>query len=254
MPFTFSHPALMLPLLNKRSKLFSATGLVIGSIIPDFESFITLNEYKWHSHTWSGAFWFDLPLALLASFIFHYIVRNSLIQNLPDDLGNKFIRVTTFEWFTYFRKHFFVVITSMLIGILSHLLWDAFTHLNLKFPDSRASAIYVHNTRLYMILQYTNSAIGLLIVGWYIWRLPILSVSKPGHSKNVFYIGEKMSAANKKGIYWTILSAIATAAIALDIHFSPGYITGILLIEIFISAVLLALILTPLLQKAIGSR
>jgi len=36
MPFTFSHPAIVLPLTKARLKL-SATGLIVGSTIPDFE-------------------------------------------------------------------------------------------------------------------------------------------------------------------------------------------------------------------------
>ena len=75
MPFTFSHPAIVLPLLNRNKSriLFSSTGLVIGSIIPDFESFIRFDQHKQYSHTWLGIFWFDLPLAILFSFIFSSI-------------------------------------------------------------------------------------------------------------------------------------------------------------------------------------
>lgn len=253
MPFTFSHPALILPLLHKRKKLFSATGLVIGSLIPDFESFITLNEHKWHSHRWTGAFWYDLPLALIAAFIFHGIVRNPLIKNLPDFISNKFVRSLGFSWLSYFRRHFLVVLTSMIIGILSHLLWDAVTHLNFVFPDSRASEIYFHKVRLYMILQYASSVAGLVIVAWYILALPTLSVSKRKHSKNVFYIGEDIKGPSKSP-YWIILSVVTMAAIAVDVRFLRSRPTAILLIEIFISGGLLGLILTPLLLKAIRFR
>lgn len=37
MPFTFSHPAIILPLSYLPKKWFSLTGLIIGSLIPDFE-------------------------------------------------------------------------------------------------------------------------------------------------------------------------------------------------------------------------
>ena len=40
MPFTFSHPAAVLPLRLLPRHWFSLTGLVIGSMVPDFEYFL----------------------------------------------------------------------------------------------------------------------------------------------------------------------------------------------------------------------
>jgi hypothetical protein len=79
MPFTFSHPAILIPLRVLPKNLFSITGLVIGSLIPDFEYFLRLKLKSDHSHTLSGIFWFDLPVSLFFCFIFHLIVRK---QNL----------------------------------------------------------------------------------------------------------------------------------------------------------------------------
>jgi len=44
MPFTFSHPAIVLPLATLRRQWISATGLIIGSITPDFEYFIRMKN------------------------------------------------------------------------------------------------------------------------------------------------------------------------------------------------------------------
>ncbi len=152
MPITFAHPAIVLPLLKKRYKLFSATGLVIGSIIPDFESFIRFNEHKHYSHTWLGMFWFDLPLAVIVAFIFHNVVRDPLISNLPPFLENKCRQFMGFRWNAYFRQHFVKIIISMLIGIALHLVWDAFTHLNLAYPDAEDSTILIGPFRLFKVL------------------------------------------------------------------------------------------------------
>jgi hypothetical protein len=51
MPFTFSHPALILPLTRLPKRWVSATGLVIGSIVPDFEKFLKMNDGNTYSHT-----------------------------------------------------------------------------------------------------------------------------------------------------------------------------------------------------------
>lgn len=71
MPFTFSHPAIILPLTSSKRQWFSATGLVIGSMTPDFEYFIRMKVQSDFSHTLPGLLWFDLPLGLLLSFIYN---------------------------------------------------------------------------------------------------------------------------------------------------------------------------------------
>lgn len=143
---------------------------------PDFESFIRFGEDKIYSHRWLGALWFDLPLGLAVTFIFHIIVRDSLIVNLPRRMRQKFEFGRKFNWLAYFESHFLIVITSLLIGIFSHLLWDAFTHLNLSFPDSQRSRIMLGNHRIYILLQYITSLIGLIIVSVYCYRLPATKV------------------------------------------------------------------------------
>ena len=68
MPFTLAHPAIVLPLAAKKLRM-SATGLVIGSMVPDFEYFIRMRTESKYSHTLAGLFWFDLPLGLLLCFV-----------------------------------------------------------------------------------------------------------------------------------------------------------------------------------------
>src|ERR1700693_4633907 len=122
MPFTFSHPAIVLPLTLKKIRL-SATGLIIGSMTPDFEYFIRMRNVSKYSHTYAGLFWFDLPLALLLCFIYHTIVRNSLFDNLPIFLKERFIIYKNFQWENYFQKNWKVVCISILIGAASHIVW-----------------------------------------------------------------------------------------------------------------------------------
>ena len=49
MPFTFSHPAIVLPFSKK---WFSLTALVTGSIIPDFEYFFKMKGHSDYGHNW----------------------------------------------------------------------------------------------------------------------------------------------------------------------------------------------------------
>jgi len=235
MPFTFSHPAIVLPLLNNKKKIFSVTGLVIGSIVPDFEAFIFLSQHKPYSHSWPGIFWFDLPLAILFSFIFHWFVRDALIRNLPMALEDKFREYVGFNWLAFFRKHFVMVLFSMLLGIFSHLLWDAFTHLSISNPNSIDSDIHVGRIRLYKLLQYSNSLLGLILIWIFIMKIP-------GSKPETIHPAQRTDVG--KWRYWLWLSAITVAVSAIRIWYRGG-IDAIVFVYIIISGLLLGLILTP---------
>ncbi|MBB4803570.1 putative membrane protein [Flavobacterium nitrogenifigens] len=172
MPFTFSHPAIILPLRYLPKSWFSLTSLIIGSLIPDIEYFLRMKVKSNYSHTFTGIFWFDLPLALLLAFVFHNIIRNLLFQNLPSFMKTRILTYTDFNWNVYFKKNWHIVLISLLIGIISHLFWDSFTHKNGYFVNeinSFRNTIYIFSTEipLWKIAQHGSTFIGsiaLLIV------------------------------------------------------------------------------------------
>src|SRR5688500_12471491 len=81
MPFTLAHPAIVLPFVRQR--YLSGTALIAGSVAPDFEYFLKMREDDVHSHTVAGLFYFNLPLVFLLSIVFHIIVRDNFVGNLP---------------------------------------------------------------------------------------------------------------------------------------------------------------------------
>lgn len=178
MPFTFSHPALVLPLTFLPRHWFSLTGLVIGSLTPDFEYFIRMRIKSDYSHTIAGIFWFDLPLGLVLAFVFHNIIRNCLVDNMPIILKSRCFVFKQFDWNRYFIKNWFTVIISILIGALSHVFWDSFTHDDgyfvQWFPELKNSISLLRiQVPILKILQHTSSFIGILIIGSAIYKLPV---------------------------------------------------------------------------------
>ncbi len=249
MPFTFSHPAIIIPFLGKRRKIFSATGLIVGSIVPDFESFIRLNEHKIYGHTWPGMFWFDLPLGMIVAIIFHNIVRDPLIINLPDFLKNKFTRFTGFGWNTYTLKHFFVFVTSLMLGIFLHLVWDAFTHLNLVNPDAIDSPIYIGHVQLFKILQDADSVLGIVILVWYTAKIPPAEPAEIRQEKMIFAIRARETTISDKLKYWILVFVVAIAIVFLAVNFSTQQLTFVLAIDMVITGGLAALVVASLIQK-----
>ena len=235
MPFTFSHPAIVLPLTVLPKRWISSTGLIVGSMTPDFEYFLRMRIKSDFSHTLDGLFWFDLPLGLALTFIFHNIVRNSLLDNLPHFLKIRFSTFTTFNWNMHVRVHWYVVLFSLFLGSASHVLWDGFTHLSGYFFDSMpvltgSVDLLGQSIPGYKVLQHVSTVIGALVIALYVYWIPIDSLKK--------------NSINMK--YWTVF-AILTLIVLL-----VRFIGGIELADYGnvivsgISACLLSLILTPI--------
>lgn len=177
MPFTFSHPAIILPLKYLPKSWFSFTALIIGSLAPDFEYFIRMRVKSNYSHTISGIFWFDLPLVIILSFIFHNIIKNQLYKNLPYFIRNKAVVYIEFDWNNYFKKNWLIVLISGLIGITSHIFWDSFTHNHGYFVNQIA---FLRNIisfigieiPLWKIAQHTSSLVGGIFILILFSKLP----------------------------------------------------------------------------------
>lgn len=177
MPFTFSHSALVLPLSKIHSSWISMTALVAGSMVPDFEYFITLKNASFYAHTLAGLFWFDLPFGLLLTFLYHGLVRDPLTHNLPRFLNRRLTPFTDFDWNAHFRRYWPGVLLCILVGAASHLLLDDFTHEHGLFVKlipvlSEKPLIAGWHIPVYDLLQYAFSLLGGLVVIWVILRLP----------------------------------------------------------------------------------
>ncbi|MBS1631355.1 MAG: DUF4184 family protein [Bacteroidetes bacterium] len=238
MPFTFSHPAIVLPLTYLPKRWFSLTGLVIGSMTPDFEYFIRMKVESEYSHTLTGLLWFDLPLGILLCFIFQNIVRNNLFDNLPTFLKSRFVAFKQFNWNRHFKENWLIVIISILIGAASHLFWDSFTHSNGYFVQTipaltNTVVLLGRQVPILKILQHSSTLIGGLIIAYAIYKLPT--------ERNV------EERINPK--YWTTFFSIALTIILIRLF------TGLELkqfgsvIVTAISAALISLTLTPWLTK-----
>ncbi len=177
MPFTLSHPALILPLNLLPKKWVSLTGLIIGSIAPDLQSYFTTGAEKAHSHTWAGILWFCIPVGLLLSFIYHLVVREMLITHLPKFLQIKFIRYKDVQWVSLFRKTWPVIILSIIVGAASHLFWDSFSHFDGYFIRNNPSwqgnmNVFGRSTEIPFVIQYVNTVVGMLVIIYAILQVP----------------------------------------------------------------------------------
>jgi hypothetical protein len=199
MPFTFAHPAIVLPaacLPVRFQKFVCLTGLAAGAVAPDFEYFLRMDMKSVWSHTWSGLFFFDLPIGLALAFLFHNIVRGPLVASLPLFLESRFARAKDFRWNAYFKKRWVVVCVSVLVGSFSHILWDKFTHAGGFLPWP-----------YYKIGQYASGVMGLLVIVFFVLRM----------QKDLSYTSE--FNLKVKLTYWLIVSIVVIFVLAFRLSF-----------------------------------
>lgn len=216
MPFTFSHPAIVLPLALLPRRMYSITGLVAGSMMPDFEYFLRLRLNSYFSHTWPALFYFNLPLGLLLAYVFHRFVRDALIDNLPAYLQKHLLPYKGQDWSAYLRKHWAVAGSSLLLGAASHIIWDSFTHSEgyfvLMIPSLQQEILLGGVTfPYYRVVQHLSTLLGGMIV---------LSVIKlqPQYPKEDRY------ASMGKNTYWLVVLGMALLILLLrflsGLHYS----------------------------------
>jgi hypothetical protein len=233
MPFTFSHPAIILPLRYLPKKWFSLTGLVIGSLTPDFEYFLRMRVESRYSHTLYGIFWFDLPLAIVISFIFHTIIKNQLFNNLPENIRSRLLIYNNFNWNNYFKQSFLIVLISIVIGISSHIFWDSFTHrhgyfVNHIYKLKGSISIFNIPIPILKIAQHLSTFIGAVIILITLLKLPKYSITKTVIDKS----------------YWIALLTIIFIIITIRFLIGLNYREYGHIIVSVISAILLSLIIT----------
>jgi hypothetical protein len=121
-PFTLSHAAAALPF--RRARLVPSA-LVFGTFAPDIEYFLRLAPGGGFGHTIPGAFLFSLPMGLVALWLFHNYVKVPGTLLLSEPLQH---HLAPYLGPFRFAGRFLLIVASMLIGIFTHLVWDAFTH------------------------------------------------------------------------------------------------------------------------------
>lgn len=218
------------------------TGLIIGSLAPDFEKFIRMSAYDSFSHTWRSIFYFNLPLSLVLAFLFHIIVRDVMIDHLPEYFKKRLIKFRNFDWVSHFRNHYVVIILSIIVGTVSHIAWDAFTHIDGRvvrwLPFFKAYlSVGEFRIKVFAFLQLFTSVVGLLVVLYAYYQLPVLPVTRA------------KVGAGKKLRYWIAFTLVACAIAILRYVFGHhlSYLTNFIVVSI--SASMLSLVITSLLFK-----
>ena len=172
MPFTISHAAVAAP-LARRGLVLSA--VAVGSMAPDFEYFLRLSMQSRWGHSPTGVLTFCLPVSLLVLWLFHNFLKRPLIATLPTAHRARLAACAGPFAFGPWPR-FLRIVASILIGVVSHLFFDAWTHENGFMVEHcallRQSLLNWPSCPLpvYEALQAVLSAVMLLAIGVQYWR------------------------------------------------------------------------------------
>ena len=238
MPFTFAHPLYAAPLKLLKPKYVSLTGIILGSMSPDFEYFIMLEPYQSIGHTSIGLLLQAFPLSILFAFIFHFIIKTSVASHIPSlyNLDAKVQSIVRLHHWKLNNIHSWIVfLASVAAGFYSHVLLDAFTHQSGYFV-SRFIWLQAElaGIPVYKILQHSLSLIGLtaqaIIILVIINRVKVVSASINSSISETSY---SMKVKSKdKVLYWctVIVVMMLTMSGKLLLSTSTNYI-GMLVVS-----------------------
>jgi hypothetical protein len=161
-------------------------------MVPDFEFFFQMREVENIGHHWYGILLFDLPVAILCCFAFHNLLKQLLIINLPAVYRNKLMDVFEFNWNAYSAANKVKILWSLLVGILSHIAWDGFTHYDgffvLALPILQTSiSIMGKQIPTYFSMQVISSIVGMWMVYRNVAKLPSTATQSYTVKTNVYY-------------------------------------------------------------------
>jgi hypothetical protein len=207
MPFTLVHPAIVLPLKYLPRRWVSMTGLIVGSLMPDSESFIRMYAEKGITHSWRGFFYFGLPLGVVFSYVFHNVVKGPLIANLPSFLRKRFSHYSQVDWNKNFLNDWHIFLLSMIVGAASHFFWDSFSEPDEWFLNTFATLkgnIFIsgRSVEIPYLIQYINTAIGLVIITLFVAKMRPDKTKESGKGSVSFKI-------------WVILLAIGIYSVRI---------------------------------------
>jgi hypothetical protein len=142
----------------------------VGSVVPDVAYYLPVPGGSDTTHSVVGLLWIDLLLGIAL-----LVVGNSAIAPLlalaPDGWRARVPPPRLLARFATWRARV-VVLGSLLVGVATHLAWDAVTHTEgaavRHWPILRLSVVGPH--RLYNVIGYVSSLGGLLILGAVVLR------------------------------------------------------------------------------------
>jgi len=157
------------------------TALMIGSMAPDFGYFFAHDASRALTHSFASLPFFSLPAGLLVWLFYVVLLEKATITLLPDRWHTRFAHTDALTPSLILRA-----CIAILLGAVTHLLWDAFTHRETFVTDAWPALMGPTPgfswMPIYHLLHGLSSAVGLVIlIIWlrHLHRQPARSLIRP---------------------------------------------------------------------------
>lgn len=252
MPWTFSHLAAIIPIA--KTKRLPFLGLAIGSFSPDTLYYLGQPALASEFHSLKGIFIYCFPVGLLLAVLF-LLVRAQLVYLLPYKIREALNQTLTSS--SSLMIKFLCMSCAIVIGALTHVVWDSFTHesgyMVNEYEPLRAvvfSAIG-RDFKLFNLAQHISTVIGLLYIGlsYYKWinsepkQLP-KHLNFPEQYRKKVWLGI---------VFLSLIGSFGLTAMT----FNPSHITNVksaFLVQTIFNMTTLLLIITLLLAFVLYKR
>lgn len=211
MPWTFAHPAAVLPLRRLCPRYLSFPALIVGSIAPDIGYYVAGSDFATQAHSFEGIPWIGLPSGLLVLGLL-CLLRKPLCFVLPQPhraaLSPLLLAPVVFNVLTALK-----VTASLMLGATTHIVWDAFTHqrdligLHIKLLQVPVFHLGATAVQVYYLMQWLSTLAGsaILVIAYRHWLRSAC-------------VGElKRAATHEDRWRWRLLTATAIAAVAIAV-------------------------------------
>jgi hypothetical protein len=175
MPWTFAHPAAILPFRRLCPLRLNFAALIVGSMTPDLGYYIQAYPLATIAHTFLGSLLVCLPTGI-GLLVLVYSLRTPMWFVLPQPHRRALMPLFSIPVPTQPLSILGVAI-SLLIGAWTHLIWDSFTHESgwavINFAVLRRPLFQIGSVAFptYYLLQHlsTWAGIALLTTTYYLW-------------------------------------------------------------------------------------
>lgn len=174
MPFTPTHLLAAVPVSRFWPGKVPAAALAIGTVAPDWPLFVPWGPDYLATHSLPGTFTHALPVALLILSIWRWLIADPLRELAPEILRSRW-RASPVVTPLLQPRRWMMTLLAMWLGILTHVVWDAFTHRDqwgvALLPLLSRDWLELGGVVLpgYKVLQHGSSIVGLPILGLWLW-------------------------------------------------------------------------------------
>jgi uncharacterized protein DUF4184 len=239
-PWTFAHPAAVLPLRRLCPKYLSFVALVVGSITPDLGYYFGQFRAASFAHTISGSLVLCLPSGLVVLALL-FLLRKPLLFLLPQPhrhaltaFSNAIDRLTV--------NRIAVITYSLVLGAWTHIVWDSFTHYaawgtnHIAMLREPLFHVGTHALLGYQVLQRLSTLVGTvaLVVAYAIWLRRHREALPPRHKHHELKRWGLIAAASGTAIVAAVPIALSLAvsesgyrALGVFVYYAVIYATAV---------------------------